>query len=62
MTKFLLYAAALVAFSATPAVLWADTIGVEKKCCTRCCVGRGQLTPPVETGKGSCKAHPASCR
>lgn len=38
------------------------SVSPEKKCCTRCCVGRGQLTPPVEAGKGSCKAHPGSCK
>jgi len=56
MTKFLLYAAALVAFSATPAVLWADTISMAQQ-------GRCPKTPCIFPDKiDKCKAHPASCR
>ena len=57
-TLLTILAASLLAFS-VPAQ---SSVSPEKKCCTRCCVGRGQLTPPVETGKGSCKAHPGSCK
>lgn len=50
-------AASLLAFAAP-----ASAVKPDLKCCTRCCVGKGQLTPPVETGKSSCKAHPGSCK
>lgn len=62
--KFLLYAAALAAFAATPAVLWASSTEPTMKCrCVNCCHHHPQAAPTSDAGKGNqCKAHPASCR
>ena len=56
MTKLLLYAIALLAFAAAPAVLLADTVSAAPE-------GRCPRTPCIFPDKiDKCKAHPASCR
>lgn len=52
-TVLAIIAASLLAFS-VPAYA--------RMCCKKCChVGESRAIP-VETGKGSCKAHPGSCK
>ena len=55
MKTAIILAASLLAFAAP-----ASAISPDLKCHPKVCSNHGSI--PVELGKGSCKAHPGSCK